>query len=296
MKPADLAIVIPVHNRRAFTEACLAALGRQTVVGFQPVVVDDGSTDGTSELIRECFPSTVVLRGDGNWWWTKSTNEGVHYSLGQGFRYIMTLNDDTVPAEDFIEKMIYWASRNPTALLGAFGVDVSSGAPSYGGELVRWYSASTVSLLEVVNEGLGQGLHRVTHFPGRGLLIPAEVFGRIGLFDMKHFPHYLADYDFTHRARRAGYQLYCNYDAVLGVYPAASGSVEALKEKSFHGYLNHLSGMKGAGNLKTFWSFAIRNCPKRWLLLYLPLGFGRRIFGYLIEWAREACSPPRVTQ
>ncbi len=296
MKPADLAIVIPVHNRRGFTEKCLAALDRQTVPGFQTVVVDDGSTDGTSELIQERFATTVVLRGDGNWWWTKATNEGVLYCLGRGFQYVMTLNDDTLPAEDFLEKMILWASRRPKALLGAFGVDVATGGPCYGGEEVRWYSASTVPLIGIVKDGLRGGLHEVTHFPGRGLLIPAEVFGRIGLFDAEHFPHYLADYDFTHRALRAGYELYCNYDAVLGVYPAASASVEARKTKSLRGYLHHLSGIKGAANLKTFWFFALRNCPRRFLPLYLPLGIGRRIFGYLMEWFLEALGTAHVVR
>ena len=58
-------IVIPVYNRRDITRNCLLSLREQTHTDFQVVVIDDGSTDGTSEMIQKEFPEVVLLMGDG---------------------------------------------------------------------------------------------------------------------------------------------------------------------------------------------------------------------------------------
>lgn len=278
-----LAIVIPVHNRRHFTQTCLQSLHAQTRRDFEVIVVDDGSTDGTSRVLQTEFPETILLQGDGNLWWTAATNMGVEYALNQGAAYVMTLNNDTIPATDFVEKMLFWAERAPRALLGALAVDAASGRLIFGGERINWKTGSLVPLLKRLEPQARHGLHDVTHYPGRGLLIPSEVFKRIGLFDAKRFPHYAADYDFTHRAVRAGYEIYCNYDARLLIYPEASGSVELRQSASWKNYYNHLFGIKGAANLKVFTYYAWNNCPLRYRPWFMLRGYAQRIFGYWIR-------------
>ncbi|GAB4447259.1 MAG: hypothetical protein Fur0028_02110 [Bacteroidales bacterium] len=276
-------IIIPVHNRKEFTKNCLLSLRKQTYKDFRTVIIDDGSTDGTAEMLANEFPEVHVIRGDGNLWWTAATNLGVKYALENNADYVLTLNNDTIATEDFLEKMIYWAERRPNSLLGAFAIDAETKKPVYGGEIINWKWGNSKSLLNILPKEQWYGLHEVTHFPGRGLLIPADVFRKIGLYDEKHFPHYAADYDFTHRAIRAGYKVYCNYDAKLYIYPDVSGDAENRKKKSLKNYYNHLFGMKGGGNLKVFTKYAFNNCPARCLLQYLFFGYIRRIFGYILK-------------
>ena len=59
-------IVIPVFNRKQFTKDCLDSLRKQTDKRFKVVVVDDGSTDGTSDMLKEEYPEVHILYGDGN--------------------------------------------------------------------------------------------------------------------------------------------------------------------------------------------------------------------------------------
>lgn len=283
----SLYIVIPVHNRKDFTRNCLLSLQPQTVQNFKTIVIDDGSTDGTSEMIQKEFPEVTLLHGDGNLWWTGATNLGVQYALNHSADYIITLNDDTIAAEDLIEKMMFWTERIPDALLGAFSLDAQTKKPVYGGEIINWKTAGSKFLLDILKLEEWRGLHEVSHFPGRGLLIPAEVFHKIGLFDAKHFPQAAADYDFTHRAVRAGYSLYCDYDAKLLIYPDASGDVQLRKKKSLRNYYYHLFGIKGGGNLKRFMLYAFRNCPQKYLIFFLIIGLIRRIFGYPVDWLIE---------
>jgi GT2 family glycosyltransferase len=289
---SKLFIIIPVHNRAKLTRDCLLSLRQQTTKNFTVVVIDDGSTDGTSEMIKSSFPEVVLLSGDGNLWWSGATNLGVRYALEHGATHVMTLNDDVTAEADFVEKMMFWAEKHPRALLGAVALDRDTRRLIYGGEIINWKWASYVELVDVLKTEEQHGLHEVTQLPGRGLLVPAEVFSKIGLFDANHFPQAVADHDFTRRAISAGYRAFCNYDAKVLVYSNSIGGLEYRKTKSVRNYFNHLFGIKGSGNLANFFFYAIRNCPKGDLPFFLVIGMLRRVFGYLRDWAFELLQLP----
>jgi GT2 family glycosyltransferase len=254
-------IVIPVFNRRKYTQDCLLSLRNQKFKTFKTIVVDDGSTDGTQKMIREEFSEVTLLETTGDLYWTATTNLGIKYALEHGAEYVMTLNNDTSAPPDFMGKMDYWSREYPQALFGAFALDADSKKPVYAGELVDWKSTRSKSWIHILREDEFKGIHKVSHFPGRGLLIPKSCFEDIGLFEERIFPHYAADYDFTHKAIRHGYEIYCNHDAKLFIYPDASGDRENRKKKSVRNYFNHLFGRKGGGNLRNFSIYIFRNCP-----------------------------------
>jgi GT2 family glycosyltransferase len=284
---SEIFIVIPVHDRKNYTQNCLQSLKEQSKNSFSVIVVDDGSTDGTEDMIKDLFHETIILKGNGKLWWTAATNLGVKYALSNGAGYVLTLNNDTILSENYLENMLHWAARKPDALLGSLAFDFRTKQPIYGGEIVNWKKASSQFLLDTIAPGNLKGLYQVTHFLGRGLLIPSKVFERIGLFDEKHFPHYLADYDFTHRAARNGFELYCNYDAKLFVFPKESGDYELRSEKSLSNYILHLFSTRGGGNIRTFIFYAFKNCPRKYLLIFITKGLLKRIFGYPYYWLKE---------
>ena len=104
-------IIIPVHNRKEYTKNCLLSLRKQTEKNFKTVIIDDGSTDGTAEMLAKEFPEVHVIKGDGNLWWAAATNLGVKYALKNDADFILTLNNDTIASENYLEKMVYWAEK-----------------------------------------------------------------------------------------------------------------------------------------------------------------------------------------
>lgn len=278
-----LYIITPVYNRKEFTKNYLDALHKQSVENFKIVIVDDGSNDGTAEMIEEMFPDVILLKEKGDLWWAEATNIGVKFALQHGADYIMTLNDDTLPEPDYIEKMIYWSNQKPNALLGALALNIKSGKTAYGGEKKSWVFDKSTSLLDALPEAERHGLHEVDFFPGRGLLIPKAVFEAIGFYDSKNFPQTVADLDFTYRAKNSGFEIYCNYDAKIKMYVEESGSVQLVTKKSIKNYYKHLFGRKGGGNLKWYTVCVLKNAPKPWIVPALFVGYAKRLFGYLLK-------------
>jgi len=278
-----LYVIIPVHNRWSYTQACLAALRKQTWDAFRVVVVDDGSTDGTAAQVLSQFPEVTLLQGSGNLFWTAAVNQGIAHALRMGASQILTLNNDTLPTPALLEKMRIHSTKHPDALLGALELEATTKKILYGGEKIDWLWATARPLLPHLPPEQRSGLHPVDWLPGRGLLIPVAAFQKAGLFDAEAFPHYFADLDFTRNALRHGFPLYLNYDAQLLTYPEASGDWQNKTRKSFRNYLTHLFGLKGGGNLRDFSRFARRHCPRRYLPTYWLLGTIRRMGGYFLH-------------
>src|SRR4030095_6703004 len=100
-----ICVVVPVFNRRHYTEALLRCMRQQTFNNFQVIVVDDGSTDGTSEMISQHFKEVQLLRGNGNLWWTGARNVGIRHAMVQAAETdaVLVINDDLEVDPDYLE-------------------------------------------------------------------------------------------------------------------------------------------------------------------------------------------------
>lgn len=224
-------VVMAVRNRLALTHACLESLSVQSYPAVRVVVVDDRSSDGTPDAIAVEFPEAVVLRGNGELWWTGATALGVEWVLERcdADDCILTLNNDTTVAPDYIETLMrVLREAGGRALVGSVALDSRDrDTISDGGPHLNWLTAkggsynSGLSLAEIVSTGV-----TATHpdvLAGRGTLIPTQCFRSIGNFNASALPHYAADYEFSARAARAGYALLMSYEAPVYSVVDATG-------------------------------------------------------------------------
>ncbi|MCC6312613.1 MAG: glycosyltransferase [Thermomicrobiales bacterium] len=112
-------IVIPVHNRASLTRQCLNTLlsERGVPADIEIIVVDDGSVDLTSELLRAYGSQIQTIHHDRAVGFAQACNAGAGISTGE---YLVFLNNDTIPRRGWLTALIRYAERNPAAaMIGA---------------------------------------------------------------------------------------------------------------------------------------------------------------------------------
>ncbi len=190
-------IIIPVHNRKHLTRECLISLRKQTYKNFKTIIIDDGSTDGTSEMIKNKFPEVIVLHGDGNLWWTGAMAQGMQYAYKHGAECFIWLNDDCIPEPDTLFKLTNFMQGHPNTIVG------SSCYRKKSNSLVKINTAFKGRKVFAANPG---EVIYVDGFSGYCVGIPTSVFRKIGPPDAKRFPQYAGDTAYTLRATRSGFK------------------------------------------------------------------------------------------
>ena len=279
-------IVIPVFNRWHFTESCLTSLRKQSFHEFKIIVVDHGSTDGTGEYITNHFPNVILLRGDSSMWWTAATNLGVAYALKNKANFILTLNNDLEVNPNYLSELMDAYKTNKKSIIGSMAVDIEhKNSIVYAG--IKWNSW-IAKYDPVKTNGMPYSLfikkHKIIEtdlLSGRGTLIPKAVFQSIGLFNAEDFPHYMADEDFSLRARKIGYKCFvCTSAVVYSHYKATGLESNQMKNSNALNFLKeNLLSIKSPNKISVRWAWAKYNgsIPP----LYFLVDFGR-VFASLI--------------
>jgi len=113
----DLSIIIVSWNVKAALQANLSALLKSSgVFDFEVFVVDNNSSDGSAEMVRNNFPSIRLIANAENLGFAKANNQAIKLSQG---RFILLLNPDMLVQSDTLEKMLAWAQNNPQAVVAS---------------------------------------------------------------------------------------------------------------------------------------------------------------------------------
>ncbi len=210
------AIIIPVYNRKEKTLGCLSQLNSEVVnPGWEQtiVLVDDGSTDGTCDMVCREFPETVILQGDGNLWWTGAINKGLEYAILEEFDAVLLLNDDLILANDFLVELYKVVEANPEALVSS--LKLLERKKDSDCEIISAGFNLTGRLEQITNNRQGERYRpamleeeviECDILTGASLYIPLKVVRSIGLPDFKKFPHNWGDLEYTWRANLHGFR------------------------------------------------------------------------------------------
>lgn len=209
VKKKRVEIVTPVHNRRELTLQCLRSLSRidRTGLDIHVVVVDDGSTDGTADAVREQFSEVEIVPGDGNLWYTAGTNLGIETALKRDPDYVLCVNDDSIFDEKSVREMVECAERHPRSVVGSLLLlwdtphkifQVSPQWKTWMGGWQLWQQQTVWTIPAKAWE--------VEMIVGNCILYPARVFAEVGLMNPKNSAQY-GDAEFTTRIRRNNWRL-----------------------------------------------------------------------------------------
>ena len=194
-----VAILLTVFNRREKTLECLDICYRQIdsmksegTYDFQIYMVDDGSSDGTSEAVRETFPQTAVIRSEGGLFWNQGMRLAWDTAALQSPDFYIWINDDTFLEQNALSTLMETSNflKHKAIIVGT--AKDAEGNLSYGG---RTKSGKVVTPDPTIPVPCWT-------FNGNLVLIPSYVYRILGNLD-EHYQHSYGDFDYGVRAAAA---------------------------------------------------------------------------------------------
>ena len=106
----DLSVVIVSYNTRRLLRNCLRSLRASAGIALEVIVVDNGSSDHSTDMVRDEFPEALLLAQPQNTWYCGGNNIGISHATAD---YVLLLNPDTAVAPDALARMQRFLTDNP---------------------------------------------------------------------------------------------------------------------------------------------------------------------------------------
>lgn len=266
----EVSVIIPNYNGIAYLDGVLSTLERQTMKNYEVILVDNGSTDGSSAFVMANYPWVHLVELPDNFGFCGAVNAGIRASRAP---YVLLLNNDTEVEPDFLEEMTAALRRHKKAFSCAARMvqfhdrDKLDDAGNYYCALGWSYA-----------RGKGKDIHtyekeeKIFAACGGAAIYRRKIFEKIGLFDEEHFA-YLEDTDVGYRARIYGYENWYAPKAI--VYHVGSGTTGSR-------YNHFKTRYSSRNNIYLIY----KNMPFLQILLNLPFlaaGFGIKFLFFLVK-------------
>ena len=271
-------IIIPIHNRISHTRHCLESLVKQKGVEFRIVIVDDGSTDDSSRVIRREFGDSLeieILSGDGDLFWGGAVEKGMKHVLAGASDddLLMTLNNDVILDADYFRKVTDVLSKHPDSLIGGVSLDDRGNVRVTGWLMRSWPLALTervwwpMSLEELSHRD--EEVIDVDFLPGTAVMAPVSLVRRVGPVSGSQLRHYHADSEFSWRVKRNGYRVLVGRDLIICHDLEATGTTSGFRRISPSTLLQSFFTVRSGNCLLYKIRFARLCCPAHWRAFFL---------------------------
>ena len=240
-----LSVIISSYNTRELLADCLRSIYQNpSGEAFEIIVVDDASVDGTSAMVRDCFPKVRLLVNDSNRHYAYSNNRALELALGE---YVFLLNSDTIVLPHAFDKMLAFLRSHPEA--GAVGCRLLNGDGTIQWSVKTLPNAGAAlfgarSVLSKIFPGnrftrkhlLHIGRDMTTPFDvgsgyvsGAAVMMPRKAVDAAGPLDTRFFYH--VDADHCKRIIDAGYRCYYLPEAVIRHLEHKGGTMANLRAR-----------------------------------------------------------------
>lgn len=207
----DISVIIVSYNTKQLLDDCLASVMRNfraSLVTFEVIVVDNVSTDGTRQMLRQKYPTVRSVFNDTNVGFGKANNQGIRMAHGD---YILLLNSDTIIPNQAIVKLYRFARRFPNSFVGPKLLNKDGSSQTSCGPFFSLPVVFAALFLKGDSIGLTRWsptrIKRVDWVSGACMMARREMYLDNLLFDEKILM-YMEEVDLLMRARLKGYKTY----------------------------------------------------------------------------------------
>lgn len=210
MNSKSVFIIILAWNHKDDTREALRSFLQDTYSNKKIVVVDNASSDGTSDMIRSEFETIEILRSEENLGVSGGYNLGIDFAVSQNADYILIANNDIVTDKNMISGLVETLEKYPNA-----GIAMPKIYHYYEDRSRLWCTGAhwrkfppTVKMTNFNRKDWEMGSEPIPieFAPSCVLLLRKQMIETVGKFDTSYF-FYFDDWDFSKRARQAGYKI-----------------------------------------------------------------------------------------
>ena len=212
-----IAAVVVTYNRLALLKECLDAISRQTYQVSSIIVVNNASTDGTTEFLQQIVDKQLVVKSfEKNIGGAGGFAEGISIATKMGVDAIWIMDDDTIPQADALHYLVRILSNKKNI--------------GFVNSKVVWTDGSIHQMNipgYVHHDDLGGGIYAVRSASFVSLLVPSKIVREVGL-PYREFFIWVDDAEFTSRIVKAGYKGYFTTSSVV-VHKTATNYGASIK-------------------------------------------------------------------
>jgi N-acetylglucosaminyl-diphospho-decaprenol L-rhamnosyltransferase len=250
-----LSIVLVCWNNKSYLDACLQSLYETGLkYTFDIVVVDNGSADGSQQMLITKYPEVRIIQNASNAGLGKASNQGIEDTIG---KYVLLLNNDTIVNGRSFDAMIEFLEQHPKT--GAVGGKLlnpdgtTQAGYNYFSNLFQEFLVAT-RLGEFIRPGypavMTAGEIRAVDWMGSAcLMVRRSALDKIGLLDEGYFI-YGDETDLQYRLKKAGWDVYYLPEATTVHYGGRSMNRWSRRKMVYRGKM--LFYQKHYGPLQTF--------------------------------------------
>ena len=235
-----IAIIIINWKKYELTRNCINSVEKSSFKNFKIILIDNESQNDFSDEINK-NEKIYIIKNKNNEGFARANNQGIKYSLKNGFDYVLLLNNDTVIKNNLLDSLIKQSNTLNQKIIQPLILN-------YDGTKI-WNAGGTINYFLGTFQTHNKGeifknfkSNRVftDWFTGCCVLIKSEIFNDIGYFDDRYFAYY-EDVDFSIRLKAKGYNIAMMNDSYLQHFESASSKSINQNEGNLSPYVHYLN-------------------------------------------------------
>lgn len=244
-----LSVIILNYNVRYFLEQCILSVQKAiALIDAEIIVIDNNSSDESCAMVKEQFPSVLLIENKENVGFSKANNQAVKEAKGE---YVCILNPDTAISENTFTTCLAYAESVKN--LGVLGVYLMDGTGAFLPESKRNIPTPKVSLLKLLgfvkkyyaSQLFKEDSGKVEVLVGAFMLLKKNIYNEVGGFNEDYFM-YGEDIDFSYKIIKKGYQNHYLGNTTILHYKGESTQKDKVYLDRFYGamqifYSKHFS-------------------------------------------------------
>lgn len=207
-----VSIIIVNFNRKKMLKNCINSVLQSDYPNLEVIVVDNNSSDGSCEMLKEEFSKVRLLEERKNIGYAAGNNLGIFHARGE---FIVLLNNDTIVCNSWLTELLIKAKSHPEHFYQPKILFINSKRINSTGNKINLFGFSYPSDIGKIDFNQHKGLKKANYASGACVLASRKLIDEIGLLDESHLFAFYEDVNWGWRASLLGHSSFCVSSSII---------------------------------------------------------------------------------